>query len=114
MRTSQIFVTGTVGLVGLVGFVGLLGFIGLVGSACQPKATPTAPHQSENLGSEMPESLRCKQSSDCVVQTTCYWSEPACVSTSSMVAPKCDDADPKQAANADATCGCSGGQCVVN
>jgi len=103
--SSKIFVTALVGLVGL---------FGLVGSACHPKATPTAPHKSENLGTEMPESLRCKQSSDCVVQTTCYWSEPSCVAAASMVAPKCEDADPKQAAQADASCGCSGGQCVVN
>ncbi|HEY0139105.1 MAG TPA: hypothetical protein VGB85_33690 [Nannocystis sp.] len=94
------------------GFIGL----GLLGSmtACHPKATPTAALKSENLGSEMPESLRCKQSSDCVVQTTCYWSEATCVAASSMVAPKCEDADPQQASRADVTCGCSAGQCVVN
>jgi len=36
------------------------------------------------------------------------------MAASSMVAPKCDDADPKQAAQADAACGCNAGQCVVN
>ena len=82
--------------------------------SCHPKATPSAPHESENLGSEMPASLRCKVAADCAVQTTCYWSEPSCVAAATMVAEKCDDADPKQASRADVTCGCNAGQCVVN
>jgi hypothetical protein len=91
----------------------MFGFVGSM-AGCHPKATPTAALTSDNLGSEMPASLRCKQSSDCVVQTTCYWSDATCVAASTMVAPKCDDADPQQASRADVTCGCSAGQCVVN
>lgn len=99
----------------------VLGALGLALVGC--RASPTEDGDGgdrsaaapDGRGEEMPASLRCKRSSDCVQKPSCYWEQPTCIAAGAAGAvEKCsEDADPESKGYPAATCDCFEGQCVV-
>lgn len=88
----------------------------LVSVACQsaPPEVATGTIAAPNTrATDMPESLRCKRSDDCVPEPSCYWGTRACIASASAVPEKCgDDADPVDKEHPTVSCVCQEGQCT--
>lgn len=95
---------------GLLALLAVLGCRSTPGPTEGPREASATP---ESRATEMPESLRCRVSADCVQKPSCYWETPACVASASVVEEKCgDDADPKNKGYPPVACECFEGQCT--
>lgn len=87
----------------------------LLGCRPAPAEVPAQPDRApDGRGAAMPESLRCRQATDCAPRRSCYWENPACVAVAAVGRPETcgDDADPPGESRPEIACDCVEGQCV--